>query len=156
MSAPGRPSAGSAGGSAERRGATTEVVAAERIEFEVFARVCDLHPELLARFADLGLVRAETDAQGRRWLQRRDVSAVARVRRLRSGLGLSYSAIAVVAELIDRIDDLETALRWHEANSGMVAPPVGEIRAGMTGGGAGGPASGTSGRSGESGNPGTR
>ncbi|MEZ5238357.1 MAG: chaperone modulator CbpM [Microthrixaceae bacterium] len=98
------------------------LVAAERIEFESFARVCDIHPELLARLVDLGLVRVESDEQGRLWVARHEVRAVARVRRLRSGLGLNYSAIAVVADLIDRIDALESTLRWYRANSGLRAP----------------------------------
>ena len=91
------------------------VVRAERIEFEAFARVCDLHPELLDRFVALGLLEADTDDRGRRWLDRSQVAAVGRIRRLRSGLRLSYSAISVVAPLIDRIDELEDAVRLLEA-----------------------------------------
>lgn len=93
------------------------VVPAERIEFEVFARVCEIHPELLDRLVTLGLVDVVSDAEGNRWLERRQVAVLARVRRLRAGLGLSYSSIAVVAELIDRIDELEDRLRWFEANA---------------------------------------
>lgn len=94
-----------------------QVTRVERIEFEAFARVCDIHPELLARLVDLGVIEVETDDEGALWMQRRQVAVLARVRRLRSGLGLSYSAIAVVGDLIDRVDELETALRWYEANS---------------------------------------
>lgn len=88
----------------------SDIEPAERIEFEVFARVCDLHPEMVERFIVLGLIETVSDDDGRRWFERRQVAAVARVRRLRSGLGLSYSAIAVVAQLIDRIDELEAEL----------------------------------------------
>ncbi len=90
---------------------------AELLEFEVFARVCEIHPELLDRFVSLGLVEVVTDTVGHRWLERRQVAVLARVRRLRSGLGLSYSSIAVVADLIDRIDELEDRLSWFEANT---------------------------------------
>ncbi len=90
---------------------------AERIQFEVFAQICEIHPELLERFVALGLVEVVSDDRGNRWLERRQVAALARVRRLRSGLGLSYSAIAVVADLIDRIDELEERVAWFEANS---------------------------------------
>lgn len=89
---------------------TSDIEPAERIEFEVFARVCDLHPELVERFVALGLLETVRDDEGRLWFERRQVAAVGRIRRLRSGLGLNYSAIAVVAELIDRIDQLETEL----------------------------------------------
>ena len=91
------------------------VVRAERIEFEAFARMCDLHPDLLDRFVTLGLVETDIDDSGRRWLDRSQVAAVGRIRRLRSGLRLSYSAISVVAPLIDRIDELEDAVRLLEA-----------------------------------------
>lgn len=91
------------------------VVRAERIEFQVFARVCDLHPELLDRFVALGLLEESTDADGTRWFDRGQVAAVARIRRLRSGLRLSYSAITVVAPLIERLDELEDELRRLEA-----------------------------------------
>lgn len=94
------------------------IVPAERIEFEAFARVCEIHPELLDRLVSLGLVDVVDDTEGNRWLERRQVASVARVRRLRAGLGLSYSSIAVVVELIDRIDELEDRLRWFEANAG--------------------------------------
>lgn len=82
-------------------------VRAEVIEIESFARVCDLHPELLERFVSLGLVEVDYDEDGRCWVSRQQIRAVDRVRRLRSGLHLSYSAIAVVAPLIDRVDELE-------------------------------------------------
>ena len=89
---------------------TSDIEPAERIEFEVFARVCDLHPELVERLVTLGLLEAASDDEGRLWFDRRQVAEVGRIRRLRSGLRLSYSAIPVVAELIDRIDELETEL----------------------------------------------
>ncbi len=91
------------------------IVRADRIEFDVFARVCDLHPEMLDRLIALGLLEAVTDADGRRWFDRRQVAAVGRIRRLRSGLRLSYSTIAVVVPLIDRIDELEEELRRRQA-----------------------------------------
>jgi DNA-binding transcriptional MerR regulator len=93
----------------------TSVVPANRIEFEAFARLCDLHPEFLSQLVALGLVDMTVDAAGRRWFHRSQVAVVARILRLRSGLRISYSAIAVVAPLIDRIDELEAELRRVEA-----------------------------------------
>ncbi len=92
------------------------IVRADRIEFDTFARVCDLHPELLDRLVALGLLETLTGADGRRWFERSQITAVGRIRRLRSGLRLSYSAIAVVAPLIDRIDELEDELRRAQAH----------------------------------------
>ena len=65
----------------------SEIEPAERIEFEVFSRVCDLHPELVERFLVLGLLETVSDDEGRLWFERRQVAAVGRIRRLRSGLG---------------------------------------------------------------------
>jgi hypothetical protein len=39
------------------------------------------------------------------------VARAARIVRLRQGLGLNYSAVALVLDLLDRIDELEAALR---------------------------------------------
>jgi chaperone modulatory protein CbpM len=86
---------------------SSEIVPSERVEFESFARVCDLHPELLERLVSLGLVEVEADDEGNRWVRRSQKRAVDRIKRLRSGLHLSYSSIAVVAPLLDRVEHLE-------------------------------------------------
>lgn len=90
---------------------------ADRLEFEVFARVCDLHPEMVDRFVHLGLIEARIDTDGRVWFDRGQVAIVGRIRRLRTGLRLSYSAISVVAPLIDRIDELEDEVRRLQSQS---------------------------------------
>ncbi|MGI9579354.1 MAG: chaperone modulator CbpM [Microthrixaceae bacterium] len=86
---------------------SSDIVPAEQIELESFARICELHPELLERFVSLGLVEVDTDEEGRRWVRRTQQREVDRIRRLRSGLHLSYSSIAVVAPLLDRVQRLE-------------------------------------------------
>ena len=91
------------------------LVRADRIEFEGFARVCDPHPELLDRLVTLGLLEIFADAEGRRWFDRGQIAVVGRIRRLKSGLRLSYSTIAVVTPLIEHIDELEEELRRLEA-----------------------------------------
>ncbi|MER7673639.1 chaperone modulator CbpM [Kitasatospora sp. NPDC096128] len=73
-----------------------------------------LPPELVSRFVALGLVDAERDARGLLWFRPSAPSALARVQRLRTGLGLNYAAIGVVLDLLDRIERLETALRRSE------------------------------------------
>ncbi|MFD0262435.1 chaperone modulator CbpM [Kitasatospora indigofera] len=73
-----------------------------------------LPPELVSRFVALGLVDAERDARGRLWFRPSAPSAIARVQRLRTGLGLNYAAIGVVLDLLDRIERLEIALRRSE------------------------------------------
>jgi hypothetical protein len=39
------------------------------------------------------------------------LAVVARIQRLRSGLALNYAALGVVIDLLDRVTELETALR---------------------------------------------
>jgi chaperone modulatory protein CbpM len=82
-----------------------------RIDQEEFARRCGLHPELVRRFVALGLVPAARDADGALWFSASQVAAVARLQRLRATLPLNYAALGLVADLLDRITELETALR---------------------------------------------
>jgi hypothetical protein len=39
------------------------------------------------------------------------VAAAARLQRLRAGLGLNYAALGLVVDLLDRVAELEAALR---------------------------------------------
>jgi len=81
------------------------------LPLERFARRAGLHPELLRRFVALGLLRATRDAAGQLRLDPRELATVARIQRLRAGLQLNYAAIGLVLDLLDRIEDLEAALR---------------------------------------------
>jgi chaperone modulatory protein CbpM len=78
---------------------------------EHFARRCAVHPEMVRRLVALGLVRAERDEDGALRFSPSEVAAVARVQRLRSTLPLNYASLGLVVELLDRITELETALR---------------------------------------------
>ena len=79
-----------------------------RLDAEEFARACGLHPELLRRFVNLGLLDAESDGTGRLWFSPEQLQRIGRNQRLRAGLSLNYAAIGVVLDLLDRIDALET------------------------------------------------
>ncbi|RCH66637.1 hypothetical protein DT019_21075 [Streptomyces sp. SDr-06] len=81
-----------------------------------------LSPELVSRFVALGLVDAERDARGRLWFRPSAPSAIARVQRLRIGLGLNYAAIGVVLDLLDRIERLDIALRRSERTAKEPSP----------------------------------
>ena len=70
-----------------------------------------LHPDLIRRLVALGLVEAHRDPAGVLWFSRGELSAVARVQRLRAGFALNYAAIGLVTDLLDRIAVLEAALR---------------------------------------------
>jgi chaperone modulatory protein CbpM len=78
---------------------------------EHFARRCGVHPDLVRRLVALGLVRAERGEDGALWFSPSEVAAVARLQRLRTTLPMNYAALGLVVELLDRITELETALR---------------------------------------------
>jgi chaperone modulatory protein CbpM len=83
----------------------------ERLPHEEFARRCGLHPEMVRRLVALGAVPAVRDAGGALWFAPAQVAAVARLERLRAALPLNYAALGLVVDLLDRITELETALR---------------------------------------------
>ena len=78
---------------------------------EEFCRRSGLHPELLRRFVALGLIPAVRDPDGELRFPPAQLADVARIERLRRGLGLNYAAIGLVCELLDRIQELERQLR---------------------------------------------
>ena len=65
--------------------------------------VTGVHPELVRRLVALGLLDVTRDAQGRLWFDPSQVTAMARIQRLRTGLNLNYAALGLVVELLDRI-----------------------------------------------------
>jgi chaperone modulatory protein CbpM len=87
-----------------------------RLSLDVFAARSGVHPDLLHRFVALGLIDADTDASGGLWFRPADVHTIARIQRLRAGLALNYAAIGLVMDLLDQIDQLQTA-------AGRSAPP---------------------------------
>jgi chaperone modulatory protein CbpM len=82
-----------------------------RYDLESFALATGLHPDLVRRLVALGLVDATRDAAGELWFSPAQLAVASRVRRLHAGLPLNYAAIGVVVELLDRITELEAALR---------------------------------------------
>lgn len=76
------------------------------------ARRCGLHPELVERLVQLGVVEPEdnTSKQFRPEMAYR----LQRCLRLRHDFGLSYHATALVSDLLERIEHLEARLRYLE------------------------------------------
>ncbi|MFD4323546.1 chaperone modulator CbpM [Nocardioides sp. NPDC058538] len=80
-----------------------------RLSLESYAQVTGVHPELVRRLVALGLLDVTRDAQGRLWFHPSQVKEMARIQRLRMSLNLSYCAVGLVVELLDRIAELEKA-----------------------------------------------
>ena len=81
------------------------------IQLDVFATRGGLHPDMVRRLVALGLVACLQDARGDLWFEPSALVTVARIQRLRTGLGLNYAAIGLVLDLLDRIEELESASR---------------------------------------------
>jgi chaperone modulatory protein CbpM len=79
------------------------------MDLDTFASRSGLHPDTVRRFVALGLLPCQRTSRGQ---LRFDVSAlrvVARIQRLRIGLGLNYAAIGLVLDLLDRLEALESS-----------------------------------------------
>jgi DNA-binding transcriptional MerR regulator len=85
------------------------------LSVETVARHSGVHPDLLRRFVALGLLDASQDASGRWCFAAGTPARVARIQRLHAGLCLNYAAIGVVLDLLERIAQLEVALRRSES-----------------------------------------
>ncbi|GIF00832.1 chaperone modulator CbpM [Paractinoplanes rishiriensis] len=82
-----------------------------RLSLTVFCHTGGVHPEMVQRLVALGVLDAERDAAGDLWFERDQLPALARVRRLRAGLGINYAALGLVIDLLDRVAALERELR---------------------------------------------
>lgn len=91
-----------------------------RLDLDTFARATYTHPELIRKLVVLGLLDADRDAAGELWFAPSQVAAMGRVQRLRAGFALNYAAIGLVIDLLDRISDLEEALRSSSRQGGRL------------------------------------
>lgn len=96
---------------------TTTLGPVHRLGLDAVARRSGLHPDLVRRFVTLGLVDATRDANGRLWFEPSTPTTIARIQRLRAALPLNYASLGLVLDLLDRISELEDALRRSNAGS---------------------------------------
>jgi chaperone modulatory protein CbpM len=82
-----------------------------RLDLDEVARIGCVHPEFVRRLASLGLLDVTVEADRHLTFPPGAPARLARIQRLHVGLSLSYAAIGLVMELLDRIDDLEHRLR---------------------------------------------
>jgi chaperone modulatory protein CbpM len=87
------------------------LVRSASLNLETFGQATGTHPDLVRRLVALGILEADRDAAGELWFARSQVTVMGRVQRLRAGFGLNYAAVGLVADLLDRIAELEAALR---------------------------------------------
>jgi hypothetical protein len=82
-----------------------------RLSLDAFALVTGTHPDLVRRLVTLGVLDAARGPAGELWFAPGQVAVLARAQRLRAGFALNYAAVGLVADLLERIAALETALR---------------------------------------------
>ena len=75
-----------------------------------FAAATGLDAHEVARLVALGLLDTVRGPAGM-LLPATQLKRAGRITRLRAGLGLNYNAVGVVLDLLDRVEELETALR---------------------------------------------
>ena len=83
----------------------------ERLVGQLGRRQAGLHPDVIRMFVALGILDAAADSAGALWFGPDQLAALARVQRLRSAFRLTYAAIGLVTDLLDRISALDAALR---------------------------------------------
>jgi chaperone modulatory protein CbpM len=87
----------------------------KRLTLEEVAARCGLHPALVEHFVTLGIIDP-IEGTPRHFPQ--DVMLrIQRLMRLRRDFGLNYQAVALVLDLLDRIEALEAHLQQIEAQS---------------------------------------
>jgi hypothetical protein len=96
----------------------TAIARVRELDLETFARLAGLHPDLVRRFVSLGLLEASTHSDTSLWFQPAQLTRAARLQRLRAGFSLNYAALGVVVDLLDRIAELEFALRRSARTAG--------------------------------------
>jgi hypothetical protein len=84
------------------------------LEIDVLARQAGLHPELVARFVQLGLLEPQVSADSVARFPRDAASRLARAARLRRDLALNYAGAVLASELLARIEQLEERLSHYE------------------------------------------
>ena len=81
---------------------------------EVAYRV-GLHPELIDRFVNLGLIEfTDRDDDGELLFDSAVIPLIRRILRLRNELGVNYAGVGVILELTSRLEAMEARIRELE------------------------------------------
>jgi DNA-binding transcriptional MerR regulator len=99
------------------------------LDLESVAGAAGMHPQHVRRLVALGLLQPTAAGDGELRFPPSQVLELARIQRLRAGLGINYAALGLVLDLLDRVAALESELR----SSGARRRPAGETTQGRTG-----------------------
>jgi hypothetical protein len=81
-----------------------------RLDLTALAAATGVHPDLVRRFVDLGLLDGRPGSNDALSFAVDQVAQVARLQRLRAGFALNYAALGLVVDLLDRIAVLEATI----------------------------------------------
>jgi hypothetical protein len=81
------------------------------VTLESLARETGVHPEVILRFVQFGLLAPRGGTAAAPLFARQDVPLLARAARLRRDLGVNYAGAVLASELLARIEDLERRVR---------------------------------------------
>ena len=84
----------------------------ERLTLEAAAARVGLHPVLVERFVELGLVEPAERTGAEMRLDAACLPRLIAISRLRSDLGVNLPGVAVILDLVDRLAALERELAW--------------------------------------------
>lgn len=89
-----------------------------RYDLDTLARLAEVHPDLVSRYVQLGLLDPvrEGDVAGGRF----DEAALRRLRRIqrmRRELGVNVNGVGVILELLSQIDELQRRLGARESTA---------------------------------------
>ena len=95
----------------------------ERLTLETVAARAGLHPVLVERFVEFGLVEPAERTGAELRFDTACLPRLVAISRLRTDLGVNLHGVAVILDLVDRLAALErelTRLRERDADSGIL------------------------------------
>ena len=84
----------------------------ERLSLEAAAARVGLHPVLVERFVEFGLVEPAERTGGEIRLDAASLPRLVAISRLRTDLGVNLHGVAVILDLVDRLAALQRELDW--------------------------------------------
>ena len=76
------------------------------------AAATGLHPELIERYIDFGLLEPTGCLEGQRLYGAKAVPRLRTIQRLREDIGVGLAGVAVILDLTDKIRELQREVEW--------------------------------------------
>jgi hypothetical protein len=84
---------------------------ARRLSLEAISAAAGLHPAVVKQFVTYGLLEPADAKEQVLWFEMRTLSRLKTIRRLRADLGINLPGVAVVLDLLERMERIETLQR---------------------------------------------